>query len=94
MTPDAILGFEWEQDGQRHAETFGPWAADDDETYLELITGFIKNWNLLSGHKATSVVMTLVTDPAEWVRSREEQAQADAALIERGTVTAAEIREQ
>jgi hypothetical protein len=86
-----ILEFQWEQDGQLRAETFGPWVADEDETYLESATGFIKDWSRLSGHKATSVVMTLVTDPAGWVREREERAETDAAIIGRGIVSAAKI---
>lgn len=85
-----VLEFRWEQDGQERAEMFGPWIVAEDETHLELITGFIKDWNRLSGHKATSVIMTLVTDPAGWVREQEQRAETDAALIRQGVVSRAE----
>jgi hypothetical protein len=99
MTPESagsrmiVLEFRWEQDGGSRGEMFGPWAVTEDEAHLELITGFIRDWNRLSGHKATSVVMTLVTDPAGWVRTAEERAEAGQAYIARGVVPASEVRQ-
>lgn len=90
-----VLHFHWEQAGLQCQETYGPWAvADDGISHMAEVRDFIAGWHRLTGLRATAVIIALVTDPAGWVRERQERAEADWEYVRRGMVPAEEMREK
>jgi hypothetical protein len=71
-----VLHYEWDEDGTTRQETYGPWYAAADESHLELITAFMRDWERLNGHPS-SVTMALVTDPATVALACERKSSHD-----------------
>ena len=67
-----VVHLKWtESDGAPRQEIFGPWTPADDDSHLERIMTFMRDWNRLVGDGAEDAVMVAVQDPDEWVRQRE-----------------------
>jgi hypothetical protein len=66
-----VLEFCWDQNGQQWRDIYGPWIASDDDAHLAAIQEFVIDWQRLTGIKPTSVMLTLVVDPVQWVRGRK-----------------------
>jgi len=76
-----VVHLKWtEADGTPQQEMFGPWAPADDDSHLEQITAFMRDWNRLVGDRAEDAVMWAVQDPDEWVRERELASPPDLRL--------------
>jgi len=66
-----VAHLKWtETGGESRQEIFGPWVIADDDSHLERITAFMRDWNRLVGDGAEDAVMVLLADPDEWVRDR------------------------
>lgn len=64
MPADAIvLHFQWAEGGLTRQETYGPWAIAEDESHLEQVTSFLKDWRRALGCEPSSVTMAVVQDP-------------------------------
>jgi hypothetical protein len=70
-----VLHFWWTEGSTTRQETYGPWEAREDDSHLERITGFVKDWQQATGCMPSSVTMAIVTTPeqfAEEIAEREE----------------------
>lgn len=74
-----VLHFWWTEDGTARQETYGPWAVAEDESHLEQVISFLRDWRRLSGREPSAVTMALLTDPAGWMREREASTSEEAA---------------
>lgn len=75
-----VVHLKWTEDGTLQQETFGPWTPAGDDSHLEQLTAFMRDWKRLVGDGAQEAVMEMlltdpvtVTDPGEWVRKRGRQ---------------------
>jgi hypothetical protein len=66
-----VLHIWWTEGSTARQETYGPWTATGDESHLEQIVAFMRDWQRLTGCVPSSVTMALVQDPAAWARERE-----------------------
>lgn len=75
--PDLIvLRFCWtDSDGSPCEEIYGPWPTAEDDSHLEHITAFIRDWPARSGCQPSSVTMAIALDPAAWAASRQQEGQ-------------------
>jgi len=74
--PLIVLTFCWtEDDGTPRQETYGPWDVAEDESHLEDITGFVREWRRLSGREPSAVTMALVQHPAAWAAARQQESE-------------------
>lgn len=75
--PLLVLHFCWTEDGTARQETYGPWAVAEDESHLEQVFSFLRDWRRLTGCEPSAVTMALLTDPATWAQEREAQRAQD-----------------
>jgi hypothetical protein len=69
-----VVEVEWQQDGEGHRETYGPWVPAEDDSHLEAITRFVKGWHGRSGITPQAVTLSLCLDPEEWLAGEAESA--------------------
>jgi hypothetical protein len=62
-----VLHLTWIHDGVAGQETYGPFLPDDDDSHLEMIATFMREWTARTGYQAAAATLALVTDPVEWV---------------------------
>jgi hypothetical protein len=62
-----VLHFWWQEGSTARQETYGPWAVTEDESHLQRIVSFTRDWHRVTGREASSVTMALVQDPAAWL---------------------------
>lgn len=72
-----VLHFWWQEGSTARQETFGPWAVREDESHLQEITSFLKEWHQVTGIEPSSVTMALVQDHTQWLRDRAALAEND-----------------
>ena len=67
-----VVHLKWtEAGGTPRQETFGPWTVADDDSHLERIAAFMRDWNRVAGDGAEDAVMVALADPDEWVRQQK-----------------------
>ncbi len=57
----------WDDEGTPRGETYGPWAAAEDDSHLAEITGFVRAWPERAGFVPGAVTLALCTDPGAWL---------------------------
>ncbi len=57
---------EWDEDGEARQETYGPWAAAEDDSHLAAIGEFVKGWPGRAGVLPKTVTLVLCIDPGAW----------------------------
>ena len=67
-----VVHLRWTEGGALRQDIFGPWTVADDDSHLERITAFMRDWNRIVGDGAEDAVMVLLADPGEWVREHEK----------------------
>lgn len=74
-----VLTYQWTEPGDgfggpsARQETYGPWTVADDESHLEQVFAFIRDWPRLTGCEPSAITMAQLTDPAAWAQEREAQ---------------------
>lgn len=80
-----VLTYQWTEVGDgaggpsARQETYGPWTVAEDESHLEQVFAFIRDWPRLSGCEPSAITMAQLTDPGGWMREREAQRTRDPA---------------
>jgi len=54
---------EWDESGEGRQETYGPWAASEDDSHLAAIGEFVRAWPERAGVLPKTVTLTLCLDP-------------------------------
>jgi hypothetical protein len=63
-----VVRVDWDdEEGTARHETYGPWAAAEDDSHLAAITGFVKGWPARTGVLPKTVTLVACVDPAAWL---------------------------
>lgn len=61
-----VVHMQWTEGSTARQETYGPWTAAEDESHLEQIVTFLKDWRKATGCEPSSATLALVTDPQQF----------------------------
>jgi hypothetical protein len=61
-----VVTMQWSEGSTARQETYGPWTAAEDESHLEQIVAFLKDWRKATGCEPSSATLAVVTDPQQF----------------------------